>query len=89
MTGGAYAAVFGELKDALWPFRRELPAPTEGETSRLREAVRAARSLIVSDRLRTRAETFAHGALRRGVQYLEERDLANLTKAEVLLRELQ
>lgn len=83
-----YAAVFAELKEALRPFRRELLQPTEGETSRLRDAVRAARELVEKDRLRTRAQAVDHGALRRGAQYLEERDLTNLTKAEELLRVL-
>jgi hypothetical protein len=83
-----YAAVFAELKDALRPFRRELPRPTAGETSRLRDAVGAALALIEKDRLRTRAQMAGHGALRRGAQYLEERDLTNLTTAEELLRGL-
>lgn len=86
MTGDGYAAVFAMLKDALRPFRREHPPPSPGEVSRLGEAVLAARGLIASDRLKTRAEAFSHGTLRRGVQYLEERDLANLTEAEELLR---
>jgi hypothetical protein len=83
-----YAAVFAALKDALRPFRRELPQPSEEETFRLRDAVRAARELVETDRLRTRDLVAAHGALRRGAQYLEERDLANLTAAEELLRGL-
>ncbi|HYH78771.1 MAG TPA: hypothetical protein VEX86_03220 [Longimicrobium sp.] len=83
-----YAAVFAELKDALRPFRREVLQPTAGETSRLREAVGEARELVEKDRLRTRAQTAEHGALRRGAQYLEERDLASLTTAEELLRGL-
>jgi hypothetical protein len=83
-----YAAVFAELKNALRPFRRELTQPTAGETSRLRDAVGAARALVEKDRLRTRAQMAGHGALRRGAQYLEERDLANLATAEELLRSL-
>lgn len=85
MTGTGYAAVFAELKDALRPFRREHPPPSAVEVSRLDEAARAARARIASDRLKTRAEAFSHGALRRGMQYLEERDLANLTTAEEYL----
>lgn len=86
MKGTGYAAVFEELKGALRPFRREHPPLSAEEVSRLNEAVYAARGLIASGRLKTRAEAFSHGALRRGMQYLEERDLANLTEAEELLR---
>ena len=88
MTGNTYATVFAELKNALRPFRREHPPPTPEEVSRLSDAVTAARALIASDRLKTRAEAFSHGALRKGVQYLEERDLANLATADEYLRAL-
>lgn len=81
----SYSTVFGKLKDALRPFRRDTAQPTGDEIERLREAVRAARDLIRSDRLKTRREAAAHGALRRGVQYLEERDSVNLCVAEGFL----
>ncbi|MDB4950447.1 MAG: hypothetical protein JWM27_3096 [Gemmatimonadetes bacterium] len=85
MVEDEYMAVFVALKEALRPFRRELPVPTAEETESLRAAAIAARKLIDKERLRTRTEAFAHGALRRGAHYLEERDVENLKRAEELL----
>jgi len=81
----AYAAVFGELRSTLTAVQRLGARAGPEERDQLRAALTAARELVRTAQLRTRAEWATRGYLKPGMLYLEDRDRANMEEAEELL----
>lgn len=82
----AYAAVFGELRSTLTVLQRLGSRAGPEDRDQLRAALAAARELVRTSQLRTRAEWAERGFLQRGTLYLEERDRTNMETAAELLR---
>ncbi|HEX6749893.1 MAG TPA: hypothetical protein VF092_21550 [Longimicrobium sp.] len=78
--------MFGELRSALTALQRLGARAGPEDRDQLRAALAAARELVRTAQLRTRAEWAARGNLQRGALYLELADKENMDAAEKLLR---